>query len=233
MEEVAARLAEIRERAAAAAERSGRRPAEVEVMVVSKTFPAEVVRGAVDAGQVLFGENKVQEAAGKAPLLPGHLRWHLIGHLQRNKARKALGLFEAIHSLDSLRLARHLSGLAGDLGRRPQVYLEVNLGGEERKHGFSPDELGPALDEVLELGQLDLAGLMCIPPEGPDARRWFAALRELRDGLAARAGAKLPGLSMGMSHDYEAAIEEGATIVRVGSAVFGSRTSLGEGGITP
>lgn len=231
MGEIAGRLAEIRERAADAAKRSGRLPAEVEVMVVSKTFPAELVRSAVDAGHLLFGENKVQESEGKVPSLPPGLRWHLIGHLQRNKVRKALPLFEAIHSIDSLKLARYVNGVAGELGVRPQVYLQINLGGEERKHGFRPEELGTVLEGVLELAHLEPAGLMCIPPAGPDARRWFAALRELRDSLGERAGNNLPGLSMGMSHDYEVAIEEGATIVRVGSAVFGSRTPPATGDI--
>lgn len=225
MGEVAARLAEIRERAEAAARKSGRAPDAVEVMVVSKTFPPEVVQGAVDAGHALFGENKVQEAEGKIPALPAGLRWHLIGHLQRNKARKALSLFETIHSVDSLKLARHLDRVSGELGLRRQVFLQVNIGSEENKSGFGTADLGGVVDEVLDLKHLEVEGLMCIPPAGPEARRWFAELRELRDGLEERAGRKLPGLSMGMSHDYEVAIEEGATIVRVGSAVFGPRTT--------
>ena len=224
MGEIAARLAEIRERTDAAARRSGRSPEDVEGMVVSKTFPAEVVQGAVDAGHTLFGENKVQEAEGKIPCLAPGLRWHLIGHLQRNKARKALPLFEAIHSLESLKLARYLDGIAGELDMHPQVYLQVNLGEEESKHGFRASELAGLVDDMGRLKHLKLVGLMCIPPAGPDGRRWFSSLRELRDDLEARSGVALPGLSMGMSHDFETAIEEGATIVRVGSAVFGVRT---------
>lgn len=223
MEEIAARLAEIRGRCEAAARRSGRAPDAAEVMVVSKTFAAGVVRQAVDAGQVLFGENKVQEAEEKIPSLPAGLRWHLIGHLQRNKVRKALPLFDAIHGLDSLRLARHLDKVAGELGVRPRVYLQVNIGEEESKHGFRAGEAAGVLEDLAGLGHLELEGLMCIPPAGPDARRWFAALRELRDDLELRGARRLPGLSMGMSHDYEEAIEEGATVVRVGSAVFGAR----------
>jgi pyridoxal phosphate enzyme (YggS family) len=223
-EEIAANLAEIRERADGAARRAKRGPGEVEVMVVSKTFPAELVQGAVDAGHSLFGENKVQEAEGKIPGLDAGLRWHLIGHLQRNKIRKALPLFEAVHSLDSLKLAGAVDRVAGELGLRPQVYLQVNLGREESKHGFQDDALAAVLDDLLTLEHVGLVGLMCIPPAGPDVRRWFSALRELRDDLEVRSGIKLPGLSMGMSHDYETAIEEGATMVRVGSAVFGPRS---------
>ncbi len=226
--EVAAQLAEIRERVGSAARRAGRAPEEVEVMVVSKTFPAEVVREAVDAGQVMFGENKIQEALGKIPLLPSTLRWHLIGHMQRNKVRKALPAFEAIHSIDSVKLANYADGIASELGLSPRVYLQVNIGEEESKHGFSGEELDRALEALLQLERLEVTGLMCLPPaesDPRDSRRWFAALRALRDRLEARGGVPLPGLSMGMSGDFEIAIEEGATIVRVGSAVFGNRKS--------
>ena len=226
MDEIAARLAGIRERAVAAVLRSGRDPSEVEVMVVSKTFPAEVVRGVVEAGQVLLGENKVQEALEKAPALGEGLRWHLIGQLQRNKVRKALPLFEAVHSVDSLKLARQIDRVAGELDLRPMVYLQVNVGAEESKGGFGTEEMVEVVDEIKSMAHLRVEGLMCIPPAGPDARRWFSTLRELRDGLQAGCGVPLPGLSMGMSHDFEVAIEEGATMVRVGSAVFGERTRM-------
>lgn len=230
--EVAAQLAEIRERVVSAARRVDRDPEEVEVMVVSKTFPAERVRDAVEAGQVLLGENKVREAAEKIPLLPAALRWHLIGHLQRNKVRKALPLFEAIHSIDSLKLAKYADGIAAELALNPRVYLQVNIGGEESKHGFTGEELGGDLEALLELERLEVVGLMCLPPAEPEARnarRWFAEMRDLRDRLEERGGVPLPGLSMGMSHDYEIAIEEGATMVRVGSAVFGNRKPKREG----
>lgn len=224
--DIAAQLAEIQERAGSAARRAGRDPGAVEVMAVSKTFPAEVVRGAVEAGQLLFGENKLQEAAEKIPLLPSQLRWHLIGHLQRNKVRKALPLFEAIHGIDSLKLAKYADHVAVELGLHPGVYLQVNIGREESKHGFHADDLKGALEELLQLERLEVRGLMCIPPVETDpgkSRHWFSEVRELRDALEQQGGVPLPGLSMGMSHDYELAIEEGATVVRVGSAVFGKR----------
>jgi pyridoxal phosphate enzyme (YggS family) len=226
MVDIAAQLAEIQERAGSAARRAGREPDALEIMAVTKTFPAEVVRGALEAGQILFGENKVQEAAEKIPLLPSKLRWHLIGHLQRNKVRKALPLFEAIHGIDSLKLAKYADGVAGELGLHPGVYLQVNIGREDSKHGFHADELKGALEELLQLKRLEVLGLMCLPPVETDpgkARRWFSEVRELRDALEQQGGVPLPGLSMGMSHDYELAIEEGATVVRVGSAVFGNR----------
>jgi pyridoxal phosphate enzyme (YggS family) len=226
MVDIAAQLAEIQERAGSAARRAGREPDALEIMAVTKTFPAEVVRGALEAGQILFGENKVQEAAEKIPLLPSKLRWHLIGHLQRNKVRKALPLFEAIHGIDSLKLAKYAAGVAAELGLHPGVYLQVNIGREDRKHGFHADELKGALEELLQLERLEVLGLMSLPPVETDpgkARRWFSEVRELRDALEQQGGVPLPGLSMGMSHDYELAIEEGATVVRVGSAVFGNR----------
>jgi pyridoxal phosphate enzyme (YggS family) len=199
-------------------------------MVVSKTWPVSVVMGAVEAGHVLFGENKVQELCAKAPEMPAHLRWHFIGHLQRNKVRKVLPHVEAVHSIDSLKLARYCDRIAGELKLSPSVYLEVNLGGEESKHGFAPADLKEAIGELGALDQLSVEGLMCIPPAEKDeekARRWFAKLRDLRDDLEREGGVPLPGLSMGMSHDYVVAIEEGSTIVRVGSAVFGPRIKAG------
>lgn len=224
--DIAGNLSEVRQRVERAAVASGRAAADCELLVVSKTWPAESVARVAAAGQLCFGENKVQEAEGKIPALPEHLRWHLIGRLQRNKVRKALPLFGTIHSVDSLKLARHTSNIAAELHLKPDVYLQVNLAGEESKGGFSPDGLRESFDELLGLGGFRILGLMCIPPavESPEqARPWFARLRGLRDELERRGGRKLPGLSMGMSGDFEIAIEEGSTVVRVGSAIFGRR----------
>ncbi len=225
-EGIAANLAGIQNRVSQAAERAGRDPESVQLLVVSKTWPAEKVAEVVDAGHTCFGENKVQEAETKVPALPGNLSWHLIGHLQRNKVRKALPLFNTIHSIDSLKLARYTSNIATELGKKPDVYLQVNLAGEESKNGYAIAELERDLDDLLSLPSLNIVGLMCIPPaaESPeDVRPWFARLRELRDSLQQATGRELPGLSMGMSSDFEVAIEEGSTIVRVGSAIFGAR----------
>ena len=227
MAEIATNLAEVRQRVAAAAQRAGREPDEVELLVVSKTWPAGIVREVVEAGQCALGENKVQEAEGKVPLLPGHVRWHLIGPLQRNKVRKALPLFEVLHGITSLKLAEAVNRVAGELGMYPKIYLQVNVGEEEGKSGFTGEVIRAELGKILALERLDVLGLMAIPPaeEDPDnARQWFVQLRELRDDLVEREGVPLSGLSMGMSHDYEVAIEEGATVVRVGSAIFGARS---------
>jgi len=223
---ISERLRAIRERIAAACKRAGRTPGEVELLAVSKTFPAEVVREAVEAGQCLFGENRQQDAVAKIPMLPGSVRWHFIGHLQRNKVRKILPLVEAVHSVDSLRLAGHIDQVAADLGLSPKVYLEVNIAGEASKNGFRPEALRAEMEPLLALPRIEILGLMAVPPAGPDAeasRPWFRALRALRDELAAAHAAPLGGLSMGMSNDFEVAIEEGSTIVRVGSSIFGRR----------
>lgn len=226
MSDIAGNLAVVKERVAQAAIRSGRSADDCELLVVSKTWPAEIVVKVVEAGHQGFGENKVQEAEGKIPQLPDHLRWHLIGHLQRNKVRKALPLFGTLHGIDSLKLACYTSNLANELGLRPDIYLQVDLAGEQSKNGYAPDDLRRDLDELLTLDGVNVLGLMCIPPAAAtpeDARPWFVQLRELRDELEVQSGRSLPGLSMGMSGDYEVAIEEGSTIVRVGSAIFGSR----------
>ena len=226
MTDLATRLNLIRSRCHAAAERAGRSPEAVELMAVSKTWPPESVQQAVDAGQTLFGENRVQEALSKIPALPSHLRWHLIGHLQSNKVRKILPHVEAIHSVTKPDLAQAINRIAGELNLVSQVYLEVNLGDESSKVGFRPDELRSAMPKLLQLPNLCLQGLMCIPPfdEDPEKTRpFFAALRTLRDDLQREHGIQLPGLSMGMSHDFETAIEEGSTMVRVGRAIFGER----------
>lgn len=222
MPELAERLAGLRGRIADACRDAGRDPGEVELLAVSKTFPASAVQEAYDAGQRAFGESRQQEAAPKIAALPPDIRWHFIGGLQRNKVRKVLGGFVVVHSVDSLRLAEYLDRVAGEEGKRPRVYLEVNVAGEATKGGFTPDDLLAAADSFPSMGHLDFSGLMVIPPEA-DARRWFAATRELRDRLRSRSGLDLPGLSMGMSGDFEEAVREGSTIVRVGSALFGQR----------
>lgn len=226
MAAIADNLLRIQERMAGACERSGRKPTDVELLAVSKTFPVEVIQEAVDAGQTLFGENKVQELLAKQPALPSRLRWHIIGHLQSNKVRKCLPLVQAIHSVESLDLAQDINRIGGELGLFPKVYLEVNVAAESTKHGFKPEALKHHLDALYKLDRLEIQGLMCIPPfeaNVEQCRRYFVFLRELRDGLEKLGGAPLPKLSMGMSHDFEVAIEEGSTIVRVGSAIFGGR----------
>ena len=223
MSYIAENLQVVKSRVAKAAVRCGR---EVDLLVVSKTWPSDTVREAVDAGQVLFGENRLQEGEEKIPSLPNNLEWHFIGGLQRNKIRKVLPLFPVIHSISSMKLARFTNRVAEELGLMPKIYLEVNIGAEESKHGFFPDELRAGLEEILELTNLDWQGLMCIPPrsEAPeDARPWFSKVRKLQDGLELELGQKLPGLSMGMSGDFEKAIKNGATHVRVGTAIFGTR----------
>ena len=226
MSGVAENLEEIQKRIAEACARVGRSPASVELIAVSKTFPAQAVRAAREAGQQHFGESRLQEAAPKIEALPGSLHWHFIGRVQRNKVRKILPLFEVIHAIDSSRLALYADEISKELGLYPKVFLQVNVGGEASKGGFEPDALLEEIDRLLSLDRLEVIGLMCIPPAGPDAesmRPWFAALRELRDRIAAESGVALPCLSMGMSGDFEIAIEEGATHVRVGSAIFGNR----------
>jgi pyridoxal phosphate enzyme (YggS family) len=220
------RLTAIRDRLHDATTRAGRDPASVELMAVSKTFPVEAIQEAADAGQTLFGENRVQEILTKAPLLPPHLRWHLIGPLQSNKIRKILPHVEVIQSVHSLDIARHIQRIATELDLRPRVLLEVNIAAETTKHGFSPTDLLTQLNDLLALDRLRIEGLMGIPPfdETPEATRpHFAALRHLRDTLQTRSGLLLPTLSMGMSHDFEIAIEEGSTLIRVGTAIFGGR----------
>lgn len=226
MSSVAQQLHEIRARMAAACARSGRDANDVTLIAVTKTFSADRVREAVDAGQLDVGENRLQEAESKIPLLPSSLRWHYIGQLQRNKVRKVLPLFAMVHSIDSLRLAQYTNEVARDLGLFPKVFLQVNHAEEETKTGFSAAELREQWTALMALDRLEIVGLMTVPPAVDDpekARPWFAALRQLRDELGQRDGEPLPYLSMGMSGDYEVAIEEGATHVRIGSAIFGSR----------
>ena len=226
MDDVAANLDLVRARITAAAEKSGRAADEVQLIAVSKKQDAEKVRAAFDAGQAIFGESRVQEARAKIPLLPSAVRWHFIGHLQKNKIRHALPLFELFHSVDSVALANDIERIAAEEGTRPRVLLEVNVAGEGSKIGFAPDALTAAMESLLQLGRVEIDGLMAIPPLAPEAeesRRYFVMLRELRDRLEREFATRLPQLSMGMSNDYAVAIEEGATLVRVGTAIFGER----------
>ena len=226
MSEIAARLEQIRERMTAACARAGRDSKSVELVAVSKTKPAELIQEAVDAGQSLFGENRVQEVLLKKPLLPARLRWHLIGPLQSNKVRKILPLVEMIEAVDSLDIARDINRIAAELGLHPKVLLEINVATESSKHGFSADRIRAQLEELYALDRLYIQGLMCIPPFDPSpeaSRKYFIQLRTLREELEKLGGAPLPVLSLGMSHDFETAIEEGATLVRVGTAIFGGR----------
>jgi pyridoxal phosphate enzyme (YggS family) len=221
------RLAEVQRRIATAAEGADRDPAEITLIAVGKTFPAGHVAEAVLAGATDLGENRVQEAVAKRPAVP-NATWHLIGPLQRNKAGAALATFDIIHTVDRSEIAQRLQLLLERdwPDRRQRVLVEVNVGSEPQKAGVLPDDAEELVTEVLGHDRLDLIGLMVIPPFGDDAqvsRPYFRALRELRDRLADRLGRSLPHLSMGMSHDFELAIAEGATMVRVGTAIFGSR----------
>lgn len=222
--QIAERLADVRERVAEAARRAGRDPAAVRIVLASKTQPPEAIRSAYAAGAREFGENYVQEAASKQDALGSlpDLRWHLIGHLQTNKAREAARRFVLIHSLDSVRLAAALARARPE--NRVPVLIEINAAGEASKTGVAADAVEPLLVGVRDT--VDVVGLMTIPPPTTrcaDARRYFAALREMRERLAARTGLALSELSMGMTDDFQVAIEEGATIVRIGRAVFGAR----------
>lgn len=216
----------VREELATAARESGRSSAEVELLAVSKTFPADVVSEVVAAGQKSLGENRVQEALEKQPRLPSHIAWHLIGPLQRNKVRKVVGNFACLQGIDSLKLAAAVSRVASEQGIEQAILLQVKIGGEASKSGFSSETLIAELEQLLQLPSLRIEGLMTIPPpvdHADDARPYFAALRDFRDQLSSRSGLALAQLSMGMSGDFKAAIAEGSTMVRVGSAIFGER----------
>jgi pyridoxal phosphate enzyme (YggS family) len=231
--EVAARLDEVRGRITAAAARSGRVASDVTLVAVSKTVPAPIVAAAVAAGQRVFGENRVQEAIGKAEACGRGIAWHLIGHLQRNKSKAAARLFDVVESLDSLELAADLDRRAGEAGRRLRVLVQVKVAEEPTKSGIAAREAPALIEAASHLPHLELVGLMTIPPPPgtpEDSREWFARLRGLRDrwdGTCCPRGT-LRELSMGMSADYEVAIEEGATIVRVGSLIFGARVAAKE-----
>ncbi len=230
MIDVAANWDRVRERAAAAARRAGRDPSAVRIVAVSKTKPVALIAAAVAAGVTDLGENYVQEAATKIPAISAPVTWHFIGHLQRNKASRAVELFDVIQTLDSAALAEALQRQAERRGRTVRVLIEVNLGGEASKTGVAPAAAEALLAAVGHHRALRVDGLMAIPPPAPSAtaaRPYFRALRELRERLlpAAPTNAPLRDLSMGMSDDFEAAIEEGATMVRIGRAIFGERTA--------
>ena len=227
MSSVAKNLERVRERVAEAAAKVGRTVDEIELVAISKTHDAEKVRVASGAGQTLFGESRVQEARAKIPLLPSSLRWHFVGHLQKNKIRHALPLFELFHSVDSLALAHEMNRIADEDGMHPRVLLEINVSGEGSKFGFKPETVRAEMESLLALPRLSIEGLMTIPPLAENAeasREFFAQLREFRDALEKEFDLKLPQLSMGMTTDFRVATEEGATLVRVGTAIFGERS---------
>lgn len=225
--EIAANIECIRERIARAAERSGRRSSEITIVAVSKTFPADVIRAAYDAGLRHFGENRVQEWETKRPAVANlDAMWHLIGHLQSNKVRRAAFLFHRVDSVDDLVLAKRLDAAAAAEGKNLPVLIEVHLGDESTKSGVVEKDLPSLAAAVAPFAHIDLHGLMTIPPFFDDPERlrpYFRKLRELREDTSRHLGRKLPVLSMGMTHDFEIAIEEGATEIRLGTAIFGER----------
>ena len=220
MNGISTRVEQIRARLAAATQRAGRAEGDILLLGVTKTVLPELVDEALQAGLTTFGENKVQEAKAKIPLVSGRARWHFIGHLQSNKVRDAVQLFDVIHSVDSVKLAEEIDKWAERAGKTQPILLELNLAGEASKHGMKPEDVTDALARISQLPRLEVRGLMTVPPyvEDPEkVRPYFRQLRVLRDQLGLRE------LSMGMSHDFEMAVEEGATIVRIGSAIFGER----------
>jgi len=224
--DLAANLEQVRQRMAAACARAGRASDSVRLLAVTKSHPPEVVAEAARAGLTLFGENKVQEAKAKLPLCPGRLRWHMIGHLQSNKCRDAVELFEMIQSVDSLHLAEELNHRVEQAAKTMPILLEVNIVGEASKFGYKPEQLLTDLSRLNALPRLEIHGLMTVPPWSPVAERVrpvFRRLRELKRQCEQVLGAPLAELSMGMTGDFEVAIEEGATIVRVGTGLFGAR----------
>jgi PLP dependent protein len=232
-EQIRERLALVRQRIARAAQRAGRQAENVTLIAVSKTFDSTIVRQAIEAGALDLGENRVQEAVSKAEQVgPASIRWHLIGHLQSNKAQQAVETFDVIHTIDSRRLVERLDRLAGEANRRPVALLQVDLAGEPTKSGADEAEL-PELVEALDSAHnLDFKGLMAMPPffDSPEQTRgYFRRLRELLESLNSNRAPerRLTELSMGMSHDFEVAIEEGSTMVRVGTAIFGERKKAG------
>jgi PLP dependent protein len=224
--EISGNLTKVRQAISDAEKAAGRPNGSVRLIAVTKTHPVDVIQEAIDAGQWIFGENRVQEARAKIPELPSRVQWHLIGHLQSNKVRIALPLFELIHGVDSVELLADIDRVAAELGLFPQVLLQVNVAGEASKFGFSPTKLLEQIEVIARFKRPSIEGLMAIPPLAPTAehsRPYFVALRELRDRLTRESGFPLPELSMGMSGDYVVAIAEGATMVRIGTAIFGER----------
>ena len=219
-------LAKVRQAISEAEKAAGRPDGSVQLVAVTKTHPVDVIQEAIDAGQLIFGENRVQEARAKIPQVSLRVEWHLIGHLQSNKVRVALPLFQLIHGVDSVELLADVDRIGAELGLFPRILLQVNVAGEASKFGFSPGKLLEQIETIVAFKRVNIEGLMTIPPLGASAehsRRYFVALRELRDRLAKESGFALPELSMGMSGDYQVAIAEGATMVRVGTAIFGER----------
>jgi pyridoxal phosphate enzyme (YggS family) len=226
MTSIAENLERVRGQITQAAAKAHRSEDEIELVAIAKKHPAEKVREAVEAGQTLFGESRVQEARVKISELPSNLRWHFVGHLQKNKIRHALPLFELFHGVDSLALAQEMNRIAAEEGGHLRALLEVNVAGEGSKFGFKAETLHAEMGSLLELPRLSIEGLMCIPPladEAEASRKYFVQLRELRDSLEKEFDLRLPHLSMGMTQDFWIAVEEGATLVRVGTAIFGER----------
>jgi pyridoxal phosphate enzyme (YggS family) len=226
---LAENLEAVRRRIKAACDRSDREPNSVTLLAVTKSQPPKIVTAAAEAGLNFFGENKIQEAKAKIPLCPGKLRWHFIGHLQSNKCRDAVEFFEMIHSVDNLPLAQEINKRCEQATKRMPILLEVNVAGEASKFGYQPEKLLAELKEIHALLRLEVRGLMTVPPWSPEpekARPYFQQLRELKTRCEQVVGTPLPHLSMGMSGDFEIAIEEGATIVRIGTALFGARPKL-------
>lgn len=225
--DLAANAEAIQQRLNAACDRAGRDPSSVQLMAVSKGHPPEAITAVAETGIRLFGESKVQEAKVKIPQCPGNLHWQMIGHLQSNKAKDAVHLFELIQSVDSLSLAQELNKRAEQMAKTLPILLEVNVAGESSKFGYGPESVLAELDALNALNRLELHGLMTIAPWSQDVERvrpFFRKLRELRERCEEKLGVPLPILSMGMSDDFEVAIEEGSTLVRVGTAIFGERT---------
>ena len=226
MPDISANLALVQQRMGAACARAGREASEVRIVAVGKKFTAEIIREAAACGLTVFGENRVQEAKAKIPDCPGHVRWHFIGNLQKNKCRDAVALFEMLHAVDSLPLADELNKRCEQAAKTMPVLLEVNVSGEGSKHGFTPADAVEAMDAFEDFPQLELHGLMTMAPysrQPESARPFFQKLREVKTSCENKLGAPLPELSMGMSGDFEVAIEEGATMVRLGTVLFGPR----------
>jgi pyridoxal phosphate enzyme (YggS family) len=219
-------IRDIKDSIASISDRNGRTPGSVKLLAVSKTFPSEAVEAAYRTGQVMFGENRVQELSEKVPALSQDIEWHLIGHLQGNKVSKAVELADLIHSVDSEKLLRRIDRIAGELGKRQKIFLELNISGEQSKFGETADAAASLVSLALSLPNIDLQGFMTMAPFGAEEcelRKVFSTLREFRNNMEKEFNVSLPELSMGMSSDYEYAIAEGATIVRIGTAIFGKR----------
>lgn len=229
MSEIVGQLDEVTSLVRKACLDADRDPEGVTLVAVSKTFAAADVQEAINAGQKVFGESRLQEAEPKIAELPRGLEWHFIGRVQRNKVRKILPLFSVIHAVDSLKLAVYIDGVAKDLGMVPKVFLQINLAGEDSKGGFTEAEVTRSMEEISKLRNLQVIGVMMIPPADDEPGKWFCGLRMLRDALEEKFSIHLPSLSMGMSGDFAEAISEGATHVRIGSAIFGKRDYKVEG----